>query len=447
MKTKLGLIVLIIIIGLCSISNLLAFKSDYKKKQPISGELVDKIFKRFEKDYGSDAQEGKKRIGFKVYEADEPKYKDYKTYIAFWGPYRTPYKPRRHIIFFVKKEKIFMMGRDFNYLLKNEHIKIDSTNQLEIVKLFFRLTDYKYYKILKIEKSNKFYIEDYKSEYGNLYEKYKDKIKMIKYQLEITLKATRGETIRCSFYFEKGEIKVIRYEKLYRESGRAIGANEKVWHYVPYTTSFYRNKNIEVFSCESKLSFEDSEPDTVFCYLKNVKLKQDSVYEPTSATVTVRLSGFPSNESTLIWFKSISEDGTVKYYPENPILFTTNFWGNAEQDITFPDTLFTGKYKVYQVGNEYETERYFFIYETITSPLPNTTNYNSRIFFCDQFKDFNHNAINNLAENIKLKFNDVFNTEINNWNFLSPKDIDPDENLDIYVIDAHYDNCIPKVFL
>lgn len=110
---------------------------------------------------------------------------------------------------------------------------------------------------------------------------------------------------------------------------------------------------------------------------------------------------------------------------------TTDEDGNIIAPWTVPsDVLHTGEYKITatQVNNNtIQDIKHFFIYEQKSGNFQNEFNYGYKIYFGDQFTGFNSTEITQFVNNTEVSIGHVYQEEIFNWDFTSPKNIDNDE--------------------
>lgn len=145
--------------------------------------------------------------------------------------------------------------------------------------------------------------------------------------------------------------------------------------------------------------------------------------------IEIQISGFGSSKQVRV---------VIEITGQTPIynaISSTNFFGNVKIVWTVPSTVHTGKYSITATrvdDNSINDVKSFFIYKAKTGDLPNETDYDYKIYYGDQFANFNSTDIETFASNLVSSIGDVYNEEIGEWGFPSPKTIDNDETLDIY---------------
>jgi hypothetical protein len=378
--------------------------------------------------------------GFTIEPVTHVSYKDYRIFLAknqFIETRSGREYGQRYVL--VKGDFVFFMSLDFNKLLKHEKVIIDSSNEAEIAELYVKLTLPYKFEIKSIEKTEKKYMTDH----------YSDENQRPTYTAEVTIEIEKI-IVRFSFCFKDNQISLARREVMenpYRGfllpkiKQLPFGPEGQIMRWVPQQASRTRAKDIMIANSNSEvITFEEEIdehgiPIVIFHSDKNVILKQDGIYDSEKATIHIVLDGFTPNSTVNLEFKSVSPNSTSISYPPSPLVINTNASGVGSVEHTLPSNFSTGKYSVYEIGDESNTTQHLFVYETITNPLISSTGYQSRIFYCAQFRDFNHTTISTFAGQMETVMSDVYNTIINSWNFDCPHSIDAqgDDYLDIYI--------------
>ncbi|MCB1318646.1 MAG: hypothetical protein KDK34_00250, partial [Leptospiraceae bacterium] len=113
----------------------------------------------------------------------------------------------------------------------------------------------------------------------------------------------------------------------------------------------------------------------------------------------------------------------------------TNLIGYGSYSWEIPDDVHTGKCRIVASDGATTITKHFFIYRRLTGDIPGESDYDYNVLYGDQFANFNETDIENYAADNRTSILDTYLEEVTNWHFPSPKDIDPDVFLDIYVGD------------
>jgi predicted outer membrane repeat protein len=358
--------------------------------------------------------------------------KTYKDYEIYRASIDMGLLTRRVIM--KKNDNLYLMSNDFNKLLIDSNNLATKENELAIAEKYVELCTLDE-TIIEQSELKEVHIPE------TIYDIHKKAhIHETIYDIQIiSWTKINGVIRRWNFTFKDGQIHRFAILILDMFKGDYIldedllrspkGSSESYTYNLIHRTQ-ERTESVTIKNhSDEEITFTDSTLKYNHTY---VVVKDDGISKPPNErTVTIELSDFIplSNVDILITIKKDANTHTLF----NQVI-PVNASGNANYNWEIPADVHTGKCKITANGGN---AKYFFIYRTRSDDLPEELNYDYRILYGDQFANFNEPVIETFADNVTTSILDVYQEEINNWNFPSPKNIDLDEILDIYVMDSY----------
>jgi hypothetical protein len=354
-------------------------------------------------------------------------YKDYDIYNVMIQEY--PFT-RRHLVL-VKGDNVYLMPIDYNKLLRDNGEKIDSGNAIRMAEKFVDLS------IIDSTSIGR-------SETGDF------NVTGSPYNVRLTTwTKVNGIRRQWNFQFKNGQFYQVRVQvvdilvgEFIRNEDIPTPAVGDVQYLSPKivsaTDGLFGNISIQNYLNE-EITFSDNILDPVRLKEENVIARRNNNgTSDAERTITIQLTSYLP--LSLVMVTITVENGLLPYVlTVQPVLVDLS--GSATFSWIVPDDVHTGKCNAFatDLGLFFDSKS-FFIYRSRTGNLPNEAAYSYRILYGDQFADFNEQNIENFANNLQTSIVNVYQEEIVDWGFPSPKDIDLDQSFDIYglnVIDAY----------